>query len=44
MVNIAIKDPLINKLINDRYEVKKKLGNGSFGTVYLIYDTKNGEK
>jgi serine/threonine protein kinase len=26
--------------LNDRYEVKRKLGKGAFGLVYLVDDTK----
>ena len=34
------QDPYIGLFLNDRYEIKKKLGKGAFGTVYLVYDTK----
>ena len=34
------KDPYIGLFLSDRYEVKKKLGKGAFGLVYLVDDTK----
>jgi hypothetical protein len=33
-------DPYINLFLNDRYDVKIKLGRGTFGSVYLVDDTK----
>lgn len=36
-------DPLINqKLFNKRYSVKRVLGAGSFGKVYLVFDEHTG--
>ena len=35
-----LQDPYIGKIINERFEVVKKLGKGSFGLVYLVNDTK----
>ena len=33
-----IEDLYIGKVFNDRYEVIKKLGRGTFGSVYLVND------
>ena len=30
----------IGLLLNDRYKIKRKLGKGQFGLVYLVDDTK----
>lgn len=29
-------------VINDRYEIQRQIGSGSFGTVYLVKDVQNG--
>lgn len=34
------QDPYIGELLNYRYQVVKKIGKGSFGSVYLVDDTK----
>ena len=34
------QDSYIGLLLNERYKVKRKLGKGSFGLVYLVDDTK----
>lgn len=31
-------DPLIGKLFFKTYKVRKRLGEGSFGTIYTCYD------
>lgn len=36
----GLNDPYFGKLINERFEVVKKLGKGSFGLVYLVDDKK----
>lgn len=33
-------DPGHSKLIAKRYRIKRRLGRGSFGTIYLVQDTK----
>ena len=38
------EDHLINHLILDEYRIKKKLGEGTFGKVYIASNTKTGEK
>ena len=37
-------DPYINKLIFAKYLIRKKIGKGSFGTVYQGINTSNNEK
>ena len=37
-------DPYINKLIFSKYLIRKKIGKGSFGTVYQGLNTSNNEK
>ena len=32
---------MINKILNQRYKVVKKIGAGSYGDVYLVNDTLN---
>ena len=39
-----MKDPYISLLLIDRYEIKRNLGEGKFGTVYLVDDTKIDNK
>ncbi|GAA6101933.1 serine/threonine-protein kinase Nek11 isoform X6, partial [Tachysurus ichikawai] len=36
----ALPPPLPPPLLANRYVIHKRLGRGSFGTVYLIEDTK----
>ncbi len=36
------EDPLIGTLIRDKWKVLKRLGAGSFGTVYKVQDVKGG--
>jgi len=38
------EDNLINHLILNEYLIKKKLGEGTFGKVYIASNTKTGEK
>ena len=33
-----IEDAYIGKAFNDRYQAEKKLGQGAFGSVYLVND------
>lgn len=35
-------DPLVGQLLRDKWEVLKRLGAGSFGTVYKVRDVKGG--
>ena len=37
------KDKLIGKVIFNSYKIKKKLGEGSFGKVYIISNLKTKE-
>ena len=37
------KDPNIGLFLYDRYEVKRKLGEGTSGFVYLVNDTKTDD-
>ena len=34
------QDPYIGEILSDRYLVVEKIGKGSFGSVYLVDDTK----
>ena len=36
------EDPLVGQLIRDKWKVLKRLGAGSFGTVYKVQDVKGG--
>jgi len=36
------EDPLVGTLLRDKWEVLKRLGAGSFGTVYKVKDVKGG--
>lgn len=36
------EDPLVGTLLRDKWEVLKRLGAGSFGTVYKVRDVKGG--
>ena len=36
------EDPLIGQLLRDKWRVLKRLGAGSFGTVYKVEDVKGG--
>ena len=38
------EENLINHLILNEYRIKKKLGEGTFGKVYIASNTKTGEK
>ena len=38
------QDPYINKLIFSKYLIRKKIGKGSFGTVYQGVNTSTNEK
>ena len=38
------KDQLIGKIFFKTYKVKKKLGEGSFGKIYIAYDIKTKEE
>jgi hypothetical protein len=38
----ADEDPLVGTLLKDKWRVLKKLGAGSFGTVYKVQDIKGG--
>ncbi len=37
-------DPLIGKLFFKTYKVRKRLGEGSFGTIYTCYDIHTKEE
>jgi len=36
------EDPLVGKLLRDKWKVLERLGAGSFGTVYKVEDVKGG--
>ena len=38
------KDPLIGKVFFKTYKINKKLGEGSFGQIYVAYDIKTKEE
>ena len=38
------KDPYINKILFTKYLIRKKIGKGSFGTVYQGLNTTTGER
>ena len=38
------KDTLIGKLFFKTYKISKKLGEGSFGQIYVAYDIKTKEE
>ena len=38
------KDSLIGKIFFKTYKVKKMLGEGSFGKIYIVYDIKTKEE
>ena len=38
------KDPLIGKVFFKTYKISKKLGEGSFGQIYVAYDIKTKEE
>ena len=38
------KDPLIGKIFFKTYKVRKMLGEGSFGKIYIAYDIKTKEE
>ena len=42
-MEVAPKDKFIGKIIFKSYKIKKKLGEGSFGKVYIISSIKTGE-
>ena len=43
--NLPLSIQAVNRVIVNRYAVAKKIGNGTFGTVFLVEDNfKNKEK
>ena len=43
--NLPLSIQAVNRVIVNRYAVSKKIGNGTFGTVFLVEDNfKNKEK
>lgn len=44
LIDIQSLDPLIGKDVFKRYRVNKKIGNGSFGEVYLVEDLQDKQK
>ena len=42
-MEVTHKDPFIGKTIYKSYLIKKKLGEGSFGKVYVIANVKTNE-
>ena len=40
---MEIKDKLIGKMIFKNFKLKKKIGEGSFGKVYMIANSKTGD-
>ena len=34
----------MDKLINNRYISEKRIGNGTYGIIYLVIDTKDSNK
>ena len=41
---MAFKDPLLGRTLNERYLIKKRIGKGGFGVVYLVEHLKLGKK
>ena len=35
------KDPFINQIIFNKYKIIKQIGNGSFGSIYLVQYNNN---
>ena len=42
-MKVIHKDKLLGKIIFNTYKIKKKLGEGSFGKVYVISNLKSKE-
>jgi serine/threonine protein kinase len=38
--NLALADPILGKIIDNQYQIRKKVGEGGQGTVYLATDIK----
>lgn len=43
-IGSEIDDPYIGKIFIERYEIKKQLGKGSYGNVYLVFDLEVKQK
>ena len=37
-----MKDPLIDRLVGDRFQIRSRIGEGGMSVVYLARDTKEG--